>query len=247
MTKKLRDLLHDAKEVDIFPPPAPAHTSGYSAVDEDMVEQENMSHKEFMSAASSLAGKNSSSVDEATAADPLVEIQPNVTSSTEFIVIETLRTTEESKEKDDSLSLEDVKSSVAWTKESSESSQNGEILKPEKAKKTVRLQGHENNVTENVILPKALPLKPCPSVGTNLEAFDLALRSIVGNHQENGESTGAAMMEEALERLKKSYVYFKGKPVGTFAAMDPNAEALNYNQVSVTCPLNFRFCRSDFL
>lgn len=247
MTKKLRDLLHDAKEVDIFPPSSPAHTSGYSAVDGEMVEQETLSHKEFMSAASSFASKNNSSVDEATAADPLIEIQLNVTSSTEFIVIETLRTTEESKEKDDSASLEDVKSSVVWTKESSESSQNGEILKPEKAKKTVRLQSHENNVTENVILPKALPLKPCPSVGTNLEAFDLALRSIVGNHQENGESTGAAMMEEAWERLKKSYVYFKGKPVGTFAAMDPNAEALNYNQVYVTCPLNFRLCRSDFL
>jgi hypothetical protein len=42
---------------------------------------------------------------------------------------------------------------------------------------------------------------------------------------------GAAMVEEAWERLKKSFVYYRGKPVGTLAAMDPMAEALNYNQV----------------
>lgn len=42
---------------------------------------------------------------------------------------------------------------------------------------------------------------------------------------------GTAMVEEAWERLKKSFVYYRGKPVGTLAAMDPMAEALNYNQV----------------
>ncbi|KAK9910143.1 hypothetical protein M0R45_034118 [Rubus argutus] len=44
---------------------------------------------------------------------------------------------------------------------------------------------------------------------------------------------GTAMVEEAWERLKKSFVYYRGKPVGTLAAMDPMAEALNYNQVFV--------------
>ncbi|KAJ6955574.1 hypothetical protein NC652_006861 [Populus alba x Populus x berolinensis] len=39
------------------------------------------------------------------------------------------------------------------------------------------------------------------------------------------------MVDEAWERLNKSYVYFKGQPVGTLAAMDTSADALNYNQV----------------
>ncbi|KAJ7007864.1 hypothetical protein NC653_006792 [Populus alba x Populus x berolinensis] len=41
------------------------------------------------------------------------------------------------------------------------------------------------------------------------------------------------MVDEAWERLNKSYVYFKGQPVGTLAAMDTSADALNYNQVFV--------------
>ncbi|KAM5555697.1 putative alkaline/neutral invertase F [Rosa sericea] len=48
---------------------------------------------------------------------------------------------------------------------------------------------------------------------------------------ESSKESSAAMVEEAWERLKKSYVYYRGKPVGTLAAMDPTAEALNYNQV----------------
>ena len=39
------------------------------------------------------------------------------------------------------------------------------------------------------------------------------------------------MMDEAWDMLKKSYVFYKGVPVGTVAASDPSAEALNYNQV----------------
>ncbi|KAF2324901.1 hypothetical protein GH714_021127 [Hevea brasiliensis] len=105
---------------------------------------------------------------------------------------------------------------------------------PEKAKKTVRMQSI-NMVSDNVHVAKLATLKPCPSVGTNLEVFDLnispGIRSNVGGLQVSPES--GAMVEEAWERLKKSYVYFKGKPVGTLAAMDPSAEALNYNQVFV--------------
>ncbi|KAJ9171531.1 hypothetical protein P3X46_014887 [Hevea brasiliensis] len=105
---------------------------------------------------------------------------------------------------------------------------------PEKAKKTVRLQGIDM-VSDNVHVVKHTTLKPCPSVGTNLEVFDLntspGIRSNGGGHQVSAES--GAMVEEAWERLNKSYVYFKGKPVGTLAATDPSAEALNYNQVFV--------------
>lgn len=41
------------------------------------------------------------------------------------------------------------------------------------------------------------------------------------------------MVEEAWERLKNSFVYYKEKPIRTLAAMDPNVDALNYNQVSI--------------
>lgn len=49
------------------------------------------------------------------------------------------------------------------------------------------------------------------------------------------------MMVEAWDMLKKSYVFYKGVPVGTVAASDPSAEALNYNQVFFS--LQRRFLR----
>ncbi|XVF22353.1 hypothetical protein REPUB_Repub12eG0165300 [Reevesia pubescens] len=103
--------------------------------------------------------------------------------------------------------------------ESSKSEEEKESTdKPEKQRKTV--QSNEN------ISDKSL--KPCPSVENfELNSIMTAIRSI-GSDPENG-----AMMVEAWERLKKSYVYYKGKPVGTLAAMDPIAEDLNYNQVFV--------------
>lgn len=39
------------------------------------------------------------------------------------------------------------------------------------------------------------------------------------------------MIKEAWQRLENSIVYFNGLSVGTLAALDPNADALNYNQV----------------
>eukprot|EP00249_Psilotum_nudum_P003197 c16538_g2_i1 orf=1-687(-) len=41
------------------------------------------------------------------------------------------------------------------------------------------------------------------------------------------------MVADAWENLRRSLVYFRGKPVGTIAALDPTEEALNYNQVFV--------------
>lgn len=41
------------------------------------------------------------------------------------------------------------------------------------------------------------------------------------------------MFAEAWECLRKSLVYFRGKPVGTIAAIDHSEEALNYDQVFV--------------
>ncbi|KAJ7529423.1 hypothetical protein O6H91_15G049500 [Diphasiastrum complanatum] len=41
------------------------------------------------------------------------------------------------------------------------------------------------------------------------------------------------MVADAWDNLRRSLVYFRGKPVGTIAAMDPTEETLNYNQVFV--------------
>ncbi|GFY90201.1 plant neutral invertase family protein [Actinidia rufa] len=106
----------------------------------------------------------------------------------------------------------------------------------------------EKESEERIILPrknydfssdgangKVIVLKPSPSV-TNLDqSFD----SIVspGTGRQSGylvsSESGLTMVDEAWERLRKSFVYVKGRPVGTLAAIDPSAEALNYNQVFV--------------
>lgn len=112
---------------------------------------------------------------------------------------------------------------------------------------TEKLQSKENMPAENASTGKHTALKTCPSVGTSLESFDLKDNSSTSNNV-NGESV-TAMVEEAWERLKKSTVFFKGKPVGTLAAMDPIAESLNYNQVlTFSALLSFciilRLCKS---
>ncbi|GMI66760.1 cytosolic invertase 2, alkaline/neutral invertase I [Hibiscus trionum] len=100
--------------------------------------------------------------------------------------------------------------------------------KLEKPKKMVRVQSYEE-IVDNASVAH-IPLKSYASVGTSFEKFELnsIYSAIKLNNAEN-----TAMMEEAWETLQKSYVYYKGRPVGTLAAMDPTAEALNYNQVFV--------------
>eukprot|EP00249_Psilotum_nudum_P002039 c14870_g2_i1 orf=1-534(-) len=41
------------------------------------------------------------------------------------------------------------------------------------------------------------------------------------------------MVADAWEAVRRSLVYFRGKPVGTIAALDSTADTLNYNQVFV--------------
>ncbi|EEF37366.1 probable alkaline/neutral invertase F [Ricinus communis] len=85
-----------------------------------------------------------------------------------------------------------------------------------------------NIVFDKVQAVKIIPsLKAFPSVGVNLDSLDNVSPGV------KSISESGAMVDEAWERLNKSYVLFKGKPVGTLAAMDPGAEALNYNQVFV--------------
>ncbi|KAM7472319.1 hypothetical protein LguiA_010502 [Lonicera macranthoides] len=99
----------------------------------------------------------------------------------------------------------------------------------EKTKKTVRMQSAMENYSEVALSVKpAGILKPSPSLGTNLDSIDTSV-----SPGRMSSDNVFAMMDEAWERLKKSYVYFKGSPVGTLAALDPGAEDLNYNQVFV--------------
>ena len=42
-----------------------------------------------------------------------------------------------------------------------------------------------------------------------------------------------ALVEKAYAALEKAILYYRGKPIGTVAACDPEADALNYDQCFV--------------
>lgn len=99
--------------------------------------------------------------------------------------------------------------------------------------------------SDDAVSPKAamvgpLLMKPSPSVANMDQMSDpiVSPRSVLAPQGGHGGASCSdfptatmSMMEEAWERLKKSFVFFKGRPVGSVAAVDPSAEALNYNQV----------------
>ncbi|KAJ6404369.1 hypothetical protein OIU84_012534 [Salix udensis] len=101
----------------------------------------------------------------------------------------------------------------------------------EKDEATVSVQINEC-VSDNA-KSTALTLKQCPSVGVKLDVLDLNIFQRLNGGGLLLSPESCTMVDEAWERLSKSYVYFKGKPVGTLAAMDTSADALNYNQVFV--------------
>ncbi|KAJ6334682.1 hypothetical protein OIU78_011527 [Salix suchowensis] len=101
----------------------------------------------------------------------------------------------------------------------------------EKDEATVNVQINEC-VSDNA-KSTALTLKQCPSVGVKLDVSDLNIFQRLNGGGLLLSPESCTMVDEAWERLSKSYVYFKGKPVGTLAAMDTSADALNYNQVFV--------------
>jgi hypothetical protein len=139
--------------------------------------------------------------------------------SSEYIVISpSSDSMEEETSKSDEKSL--ISDSEKLKPRSLDSSENVELSKS-KGKKRVTLSDEDVVFSENLNLTKISTLRPCPSVAMKLDILDSIDIS----------PDGSAMMEEAWERVKKSYVYFKGQPVGTLAAMDPSAEDLNYNQV----------------
>jgi hypothetical protein len=58
------------------------------------------------------------------------------------------------------------------------------------------------------------------------------MRSTAGTPRDHPSFEPHPMIADAWEALRRSLVYFRTKPVGTIAAMDPTEESLNYNQVS---------------
>ncbi|CAK9233471.1 hypothetical protein BDL97_07G110300 [Sphagnum fallax] len=60
-----------------------------------------------------------------------------------------------------------------------------------------------------------------------------SMRSAAGTPRDHPSFEPHPMIADAWEALRRSLVYFRAKPVGTIAAMDPTEESLNYNQVFV--------------
>ncbi|XP_010556612.1 PREDICTED: probable alkaline/neutral invertase F isoform X2 [Tarenaya hassleriana] len=105
-----------------------------------------------------------------------------------------------------------------------------------KEKKAASVPVSERNKNTVEIGKPSSTLKTHASVGISTEYLNNDGSNIVTNVSpaiRGITGPSSEMMEEAWDRLRKSFVYFKGKPVGTLAAMDPSAEALNYNQVFV--------------
>lgn len=250
MTPSLLELLGAARKEEPSLSPGPAAASGTSATGtptylQDFPESWNARSENEESQSESPNGENelaeslidlmASSISEAEPSNSLSATEKESTSpeeeldslekegphliekSSDYIVISP---SSDPMEKETSKSDEKSLISDSEKLKASDSSENVEFSKS-KAKKTVTMSDEDSAFSENPSLTKIAMLRPCPSVGTNLEF----LNSI------DNSTNGFAMMEEAWERLKKSYVYFKGQPVGTLAAMDPSAEDLNYNQV----------------
>lgn len=69
-----------------------------------------------------------------------------------------------------------------------------------------------------------------------------SIRSSAGTPREYHAFEPHPMIADAWERLRLSMVYFRDRPVGTIAALDPTEDSLNYNQVRFLAPFLF-LCR----
>ncbi|KAL8494882.1 hypothetical protein ACS0TY_019158 [Phlomoides rotata] len=77
-------------------------------------------------------------------------------------------------------------------------------------------------------------LKPSPSVVMNVENENHLEVQTGGSGKTGSSENGSAMMDEAWEQVRKSYVTLNGWAVGTVAAITENeTETLNYDQVFV--------------
>ncbi|KAM1068918.1 hypothetical protein ACFX13_000943 [Malus domestica] len=233
MAKTLNDLLTETKEEEAAPPPVPAtvEKSSDDVISPERIpcspnDEEEPEARPLEKDSNSLTNEGVTSSLKSTDALDYDHIHQMIANWN----AESKKSVEESAITSDS-SLTEKSSSEKFT----ESLDAGEVPKRKEecerppAKKTTNFQRNDD-VPVSVSAAKPGVLLPSPSVGASLiENLDPWKEG-----SPKTKSAGSpAMVEEAWERLKKSYVYFKGKPVGTLAAMDPTAETLNYNQVFV--------------
>ncbi|XWS46256.1 hypothetical protein CRYUN_Cryun14cG0049000 [Craigia yunnanensis] len=239
-------LLEDIKEPEAVPPPSSALSVG----DSEKVLDASLG-KEVKSADSLIDIQQKEECTKPTEEQPSVALEKESDEASEessdFIVFDKSQHSEEKKISKEEEAFEYFeKPSLCLETENVKSksleSSEGESSKIEKEKcqdsvgkgESSKIEEEKESKPENASVAQ-MSLKPCPSLGTSFDNFELnsILSAIRSTGSPPGSGENGAMMEEAWERLQKSYVYYKGKPVGTLAAMDPIAEALNYNQVFV--------------
>lgn len=98
---------------------------------------------------------------------------------------------------------------------------------------------HKRSLDERSLSELLSPrlISPRPSSRT-METFRSLDENRFSSAQNTPRSARASsepnpMIADAWEALRRSLVYFRGKPVGTIAALDPTEDSLNYNQVFV--------------
>ncbi|CAB4300676.1 unnamed protein product [Prunus armeniaca] len=258
MAKTLKDLLTETKKAEEAQPLAPVPAVIENSADKDVspeklsrspIQENNLENSQLF------VESDSSSGDPQPQVAPVSEESPETKTAekdSEYLKNEDANSSVNSTdsllfeisnscEKESSITSDSIPTEMANSEKCTESLENvnaprlNEIREEQPAKKLAKFQC-DDNVSDGVSVAKPGVLKPCPSVGASLENFELWKVEGSPKMRSNGGGSTAesiAMVEEAWERLKKSYVYFKGKPVGTLAAMDPMAEDLNYNQVFV--------------
>nr|XP_019705482.1 probable alkaline/neutral invertase F [Elaeis guineensis] len=81
--------------------------------------------------------------------------------------------------------------------------------------------------------PSRHPFSNLPSIAEDQEYSSASGSSCASTPRASDGGETHSVLAEGWEALKRSLVYFRGKPVGTIAALDHTEEALNYNQVFV--------------
>jgi glycogen debranching enzyme len=91
----------------------------------------------------------------------------------------------------------------------------------------------ERSLSE-LLSPRLISPRPSSRTMETVKSLDVLLSSTQNTPRSvQASSEPHPMIADAWEALRRSLVYFRGKPVGTIAALDPSEDALNYNQVFV--------------
>lgn len=139
------------------------------------------------------------------------------------------------------LTLETTSEALRRTGESYSSGDNGSVdfgklmdLRPRQIETHHSLDERSLNDIISSGLSSPRPPRQLETVKSSecLEALlSPSIRSSAGTPREHHAFEPHPMIADAWEALRRSMVYFRSKPVGTIAALDPTEDSLNYNQV----------------